>query len=44
MEDHPNYQKKSAMIKKELKESSYQGWIAKQVEELIVKKSGIKYH
>ncbi|HXT83531.1 MAG TPA: helix-turn-helix domain-containing protein [Verrucomicrobiae bacterium] len=30
-------------IKKELKESNY-GWTTKQVEELIVKKSGIKYH
>ncbi len=30
-------------IKKELKESS-QGWTTKQAEELIVKKSGIKYH
>ena len=30
-------------IKKELKESN-QGWTTKQVEELIVKKSGIKYH
>ena len=31
-------------IKKELKESSYGGWTTKQVEELIIKKSGIKYH
>ena len=31
-------------IKKELKESNNQGWTTKQVEELIVKKSGIKYH
>jgi transposase len=30
-------------IKKELKESN-QGWTTKQVEELIVKKSGIRYH
>ena len=30
-------------IKKELKESGY-GWTTKQVEELIIKKSGIKYH
>ncbi len=30
-------------IKEELKESSY-GWTTKQVEELIIKKSGIKYH
>src|SRR3954469_16227606 len=30
-------------IKKELKESK-QGWTTKQVEELIVKKSGITYH
>ncbi len=30
-------------IKKELKESSY-GWTTKQEEELIRKKSGIKYH
>ena len=30
-------------IKKELKESK-QGWTTKQVEELIIKKSGIKYH
>ncbi|MBA2268434.1 MAG: winged helix-turn-helix domain-containing protein [Nitrosopumilus sp.] len=33
----------SYRIKKELKESN-QGWTTKQVEELIVKKSGIKYH
>jgi putative transposase len=32
------------LIKKELKESNNQGWTTKQVEELIVKKSGIKYH
>jgi putative transposase len=31
-------------IKKELKESNNQGWTTKQVEELIVKKSGINYH
>ncbi len=31
-------------IKKELKESNHQGWTTKQVEELIIKKSGIKYH
>ncbi len=30
-------------IKKELKESN-QGWTTKQAEELIIKKSGIKYH
>ena len=30
-------------IKQELKESN-QGWTTKQVEELIIKKSGIKYH
>ena len=30
-------------IKKELKESN-QGWTTKQIEELIIKKSGIKYH
>ncbi len=30
-------------IKEELKESN-QGWTTKQVEELIIKKSGIKYH
>ncbi|MER5174355.1 MAG: helix-turn-helix domain-containing protein, partial [Candidatus Nitrosocosmicus sp.] len=30
-------------IKNELKESRY-GWTTKQVEELIIKKSGIKYH
>ncbi len=30
-------------IKKELKNSK-QGWTTKQVEELIIKKSGIKYH
>ncbi len=34
----------SYQIKKELKESNNQGWITKQVEELIVKKSGIRYH
>ena len=33
----------SYIIKKELKESS-QGWTTKQVEEMIVKESGIKYH
>ena len=33
----------SFSIKKELKESN-QGWTTKQVEELIIKKSGIKYH
>ena len=33
----------SYQIKKELKESK-QGWSTKQVEELIIKKSGIKYH
>ncbi|MER5174645.1 MAG: winged helix-turn-helix domain-containing protein [Candidatus Nitrosocosmicus sp.] len=31
------------MIKKELKECS-RGWTTKQLEELIVKKSGIKYY
>ena len=30
-------------IKQELKESN-QGWTTKQVEELIIKKSGIRYH
>ena len=30
-------------IKKELKESN-QGWTTKQVEEMIIEKSGIKYH
>ena len=30
-------------IRKELKESNY-GWTTKQMEELIIKKSGIKYH
>ena len=33
----------SYQIKKELKESN-QGWTTKQVEELIVKKSGTRYH
>lgn len=33
----------SYQIKKELKENN-KGWTTKQVEELIVKKSGIKYH
>ena len=33
----------SYQIRKELKESS-QGWTTKQVEELIVERSGIKYH
>ena len=33
----------SYQIKKELEES-IQGWTTKQVEELIIKKSGIKYH
>ena len=36
-------QEATYQIKKELKESN-QGWTTKQVEELIVKKSGIKYH
>ena len=44
MADQPNYLKRSCTIKKELKESSYGGWTTKQAEELIVKKSGIKYH
>src|SRR6476646_11316929 len=34
----------SYQIKKELRENSKQGWTTKQVEELIIKKSGIKYH
>ena len=34
----------TCQIKKELKESSYGRWTTKQIEELIVKKSGIKYH
>ncbi len=34
----------SYQIKQELKESNNQGWTTKQVEELIIKKSGIKYH
>ena len=34
----------SYQIKKELKENSKQGWTTIQVEELIIKKSGIKYH
>ena len=33
----------SYQIKKELKESN-KGWTTKQVEELIIQKSGIKYH
>ncbi len=33
----------SYQIKKELSDSN-QGWTTKQVEELIIKKSGIKYH
>jgi len=33
----------SYQIKKELKQSNH-GWTTKQVEELIIKKSGIKYH
>ena len=33
----------SYQIRKELKESN-QGWTTKQVEELIVERSGIKYH
>ncbi len=31
-------------IKKELKESNNQGWTTKQVKELIIMKSGLKYH
>ena len=38
LSDETSYQ-----IKTELKESN-QGWTTKQVEELIIKKSGIKYH
>ena len=34
----------SHRIKKELKESNNHGWSTKQVEELIARKSGIKYH
>jgi putative transposase len=34
----------SHQIKKELKESNKQGWTTKLVEELIIKKSGIKHH
>ena len=33
----------SYQIKKELKENN-KGWTTKQVEELIIKKSGVKYH
>ena len=33
----------SCQVRKELKESN-QGWTTKQVEEMIVEKSGIKYH
>ena len=33
----------SYQIKQELKQSNH-GWTTKQVEELIIKKSGIKYH
>jgi transposase len=41
----PSEKSKEVMykIKKELKESN-QGWTIKQIEELIIKKSGIKYH
>ena len=41
--DHLNYQDMVYQIKKELSNSK-QGWTTKQVEELIIKKSGIKYH
>ncbi|MER5176624.1 MAG: helix-turn-helix domain-containing protein [Candidatus Nitrosocosmicus sp.] len=34
----------SYQIKQELKQSNHQGWTTKQVEELIIKKSSIKYH
>ena len=34
----------SYQIKQELKQSNNHGWTTKQVEELIIKKSGIKYH
>ena len=45
MADHPRVSEEVMyQIKKELKESSYRGWTTKQAEELIVKKSGIKYH
>ena len=44
MVDHQNYQKRSVTgLRKELKDRK-QGWTTKQVDELIVKKSGIKYH
>ena len=40
----PNLSKETSyQIKQELKQSN-QGWTTKQVEELIIKKSGIKYH
>ena len=42
--DRPEISKETSyQIKKELKENN-QGWTTKQVEELIIKKSGIKYH
>lgn len=31
-------------IRKELSDSSKQGWTTKQVEEMIIKKGGVKYH
>jgi putative transposase len=31
-------------IRKELSDSSKQGWTTKQVEEMIIKKCGVKYH
>ena len=34
----------SFIIRKELSSNSKEGWTTKQAEELIVKKSGIKYH
>jgi len=42
---HPQLSEEvSYRIKKILKESKQQGWTTKQVEDLIVRKSGIKYH
>ena len=34
----------SFIIRKELSSNYKEGWTTKQAEELIVKKSGIKYH
>ena len=40
----PNYQKRQVTRLRKNYQETNQGWTTKQVEELIIKKSGIKYH